>query len=86
MTRIALLLVVLSLLLPAGVQTTAPPNSIKIGTFLSLTGSTAAYGVSALNAIKLATDEVNRNDGIDGSKIELVVESECASTRVHAAD
>ena len=32
---------------------------VRIGIFLSLTGATAAYGVSALNAFKLATEEVN---------------------------
>lgn len=44
--------------------------------FLSLTGSTAAYGTSALNAIKLATDEVNRRGGVDGKQIELFVEDD----------
>ncbi len=72
MTRVALLLLALSLVLPASTQTT----TIKIGAFLSLTGSTAAYGISASNAIKLATDEVNRAGGIDGKMIELVVEDD----------
>ena len=76
MTRIALVLIALSLFAPARLQTTAPANSIKIGTFQSLTGSTAEYGVSAVNAIKLATDEVNRNGGINGQSIELVVEDD----------
>jgi branched-chain amino acid transport system substrate-binding protein len=35
------------------------PARLKIGAFLSLTGSTAAYGISAANAINLATDELN---------------------------
>lgn len=72
MTRVALLLLALSLVLPSSSQTT----KIKIGAFLSLTGSTAAYGTSAANAIKLATDEVNRNGGIDGKIIELVIEDD----------
>ena len=80
MTRIALLLLALSLLAPAHTQTTAPANSIKIGTFLSLTGSTAEYGVSALNAIKLATEETNRDGGINGQLIELVVEDDHSNT------
>lgn len=80
MTRVALLLVALSLVLPATTQTPPQGNTIKIGAFLSLTGETAAYGISASNAIKLATDEVNRNGGVDGKLIELVVEDDHSNT------
>ena len=76
MIRVALLLLALSLVLPASTQTT----TIKIGSFLSLTGSTSAYGISAANAIKLATDEVNRDGGIDGKMIELVIEDDHSNT------
>jgi branched-chain amino acid transport system substrate-binding protein len=76
MTRIALLLLAVSLVLPASTQTT----TIKIGAFLSLTGSTAAYGISAANAIKLATEEVNREGGIDGKMVELVIEDDHSNT------
>ncbi|HEY0367450.1 MAG TPA: ABC transporter substrate-binding protein [Pyrinomonadaceae bacterium] len=51
-------------------------NTIKIGAFLSLTGATAAFGVSAANAIKLAADDVNGNGGIDGKRIELEIEDD----------
>ena len=60
-------------------------NRIKIGTFLSLTGTTAAYGVSSLNAIKLATDELNRSGGINGQQVELVVEDDHSNTQEVAA-
>ncbi len=40
-------------------------NTVKIGAFLSLTGATSAYGISAANAIKLATEETNRNGAIE---------------------
>lgn len=71
---------ILSLLLLG--QTTVPaPNHIKIGVFLSLTGATAAYGISAINAIKLATDEVNRSGGINGKPIELVIEDDHSNTQ-----
>src|SRR6185369_536903 len=52
------------------------PETIKVGAFLSLTGPTSAYGVSAENAIKLAADEVNRSGGIDGKQIELEIEDD----------
>ena len=76
MTRVALLLLALSLVFPASTQTA----TIKIGAFLPLTGSTAAYGISSFNAIKLATEEVNRDGGIDGKNIELVVEDDHSNT------
>jgi len=56
------------------------PNTVKIGAFLSLTGATSAYGISAANAIKLATEETNRNGGIDGKQIELEIEDDKSNT------
>ena len=56
-------------------------ETVKVGVFLSLTGATAGYGVSALNAIKLATEETNRNGGINGKGIELVVEDDHSNTQ-----
>jgi branched-chain amino acid transport system substrate-binding protein len=81
MTKLLVFLLGLAVFLPAGLQTTAPAHRIKVGVFLSLTGSTAAFGVSASNAIKLATDEMNRNVGIDGKQIELVVEDDHSNTQ-----
>ena len=56
------------------------PETLKVGVFLSLTGSTASYGTSSLNAIKLATDEINSLGGINGNQIELVIEDDHSST------
>jgi branched-chain amino acid transport system substrate-binding protein len=56
-------------------------NNIKIGAFLSLTGATSAYGVSASNAIKLAVDEANSSGGIDGKQIQLDVEDDESNTQ-----
>lgn len=78
MTKLALFLLGLAIFLPASFQTT---DRVRVGVFLSLTGSTAAYGISALSAIKLATDEVNRNGGINGKQIELVVEDDHSNTQ-----
>ena len=77
MSKVAVLLLALWLFLAAALQ---PTSRIKVGVFLSLTGSTAGYGNSALNAIKLATDEVNSKGGIDGKQIELVVEDDHSNT------
>ncbi|HET6669980.1 MAG TPA: ABC transporter substrate-binding protein [Pyrinomonadaceae bacterium] len=51
-------------------------GNIKVGVFLSLTGATAAYGSSALNSFKLATEEVNSGGGIGGRQVELIVEDD----------
>jgi branched-chain amino acid transport system substrate-binding protein len=69
------------LLLSSCSQRESRPNNIKIGAFLSLTGATAAYGVSASNAIRLAADEVNRNGGIDGKQVELEIEDDHSNTQ-----
>ena len=55
-------------------------ETVRVGVFLSLTGATASYGISALNAIKLATEAANRAGGIDGKQIELVVEDDHSNT------
>jgi branched-chain amino acid transport system substrate-binding protein len=55
-------------------------DNIRIGVFLSLTGATAAYGISSLNSFKLATEEVNAAGGIMGRRVELVVEDDHSNT------
>src|SRR3954471_13339674 len=68
-------------LLAACSQAPATRNNIQVGAFLSLTGATSAYGVSAANAMKLAADEVNRSGGIDGKQIELEIEDDQSNTQ-----
>ena len=61
--------------------TTRNGDRIKIGAFLSLTGATSDYGLSSLNGIKMATDELNRSGGINGRQVELVVEDDHSNTQ-----
>jgi branched-chain amino acid transport system substrate-binding protein len=82
MTKLCALL--LSLLLLVSACSTAPQqitNTVKVGAFLSLTGATSAYGISASNAIKLATDETNSSGGIDGKQIALEIEDDQSNTQ-----
>jgi branched-chain amino acid transport system substrate-binding protein len=73
---------VLALILVAACSMPASQsNNIQIGAFLSLTGATAAYGISASNAINLAADEANRNGGIDGKQIQIEVEDDHSNTQ-----
>ena len=51
-------------------------DKIRIGVFMSLTGDTANFGISSVNAIKIAADEVNAAGGINGKQIELDVQDD----------
>lgn len=46
----------------------------KIGANFSLSGWAAPGGVTELNAIKMAVEEINAQGGVEGKKIELVIE------------
>lgn len=47
---------------------------IKIAALLSLTGDGASWGESAQKAIQLATEEVNKNGGINGRQVDMIYE------------
>lgn len=50
------------------------PTNIKIGTYTDLSGVTAMWGVNNSNAWRMVFDDVNKNGGINGRKIEYIVE------------
>ena len=81
MTKIPKLLVAVCLLVSACSAPESRSNNVKIGAFLSLTGATSAYGISASNAIKLAADETNATGGIDGKQIQIEVEDDESNTQ-----
>ena len=49
---------------------------IKIGIAEALTGGAAQYGVAIRNGFQLAADEINAKGGVNGNKIQLVIEDE----------
>lgn len=55
-------------------------GSIKIGAALALTGDAAPWGEESLKSAQLAVDEINGKGGVDGKKLELVVEDMKSST------
>ena len=57
-------------------QPTTGGDKVRVGVFMSLTGSTANFGISSVNGIKMAADEVNKAGGINGKQIELLVEDD----------
>ena len=52
----------------------SPREDIKIGCILDLTGAVATYGNWSLNGLELAKDDINNSGGVNGRKIQLVVE------------
>lgn len=58
----------------SGCSQKANQDEILIGAYLSLTGTTAAFGTSSSNGIQMAVDEVNVAGGVLGKKIHLITE------------
>ncbi len=46
-------------------------GDIKIGVVLPLTGSVSSFGKSGQNGIKLLEDQVNKDGGINGRKLNF---------------
>ena len=51
-------------------------DEIPIGEYGSLTGTTATFGISTDNAIKMAFEEINKAGGVLGKKLKLSVEDD----------
>jgi branched-chain amino acid transport system substrate-binding protein len=51
-------------------------DKVRIGVFMSTTGSTANFGISSVNGIKMAADEINAAGGINGKKVELLIQDD----------
>ncbi|WP_188166872.1 ABC transporter substrate-binding protein [Oryzicola mucosus] len=61
-------------------------TTIKIGMIGSLTGPAALWGWPTINGAKMVYDDINANGGINGRKIELVIEdSQCQAPLALAA-
>lgn len=58
------------------VESNKDPNreEIKIGVVATLTGPGAFFGEQFVNGLQMAVQDINRDGGIDGEKIELIVE------------
>lgn len=49
---------------------------IKIGVAEALSGGAAQYGIAIRNGFQVAVDEINAKGGVNGDKIQLVIEDE----------
>lgn len=73
--------ILIALILVAGLLSACDPaankgDKVRIGVFMSTTGTTANFGISSVNGIKLATEEANAAGGINGKQIELLVQDD----------
>jgi branched-chain amino acid transport system substrate-binding protein len=71
-----IILIVCVALIVMGYFADSASAQIKIGVAEALTGNAAQYGVPIRKGFELAVGEINGSGGINGSKIELVVEDE----------
>lgn len=77
MKRIVLgLTIIASLLMSFACQPAGGGDKVKIGVFMSMTGTTANFGISSTNGIKMAADEANAAGGINGKQIELNIQDD----------
>ena len=60
----------------ASLSATAFAAEIKIGVAEALSGGAAQYGVAIRNGFQVAVDEINAKGGVNGDKIQLVIEDE----------
>jgi len=69
-------IIIASLLMSFACQPAGGGDKVKIGVFMSMTGDTANFGISSVNGIKMAADEVNAAGGINGKQVELDVQDD----------
>jgi branched-chain amino acid transport system substrate-binding protein len=56
-------------------------GEIPIGSYLSLTGDTAVFGISTKNGIDLAVSEINDSGGVLGKKLVIYYEDDASQTK-----
>ena len=76
MKRFLIASIVIASLLSACQPQSSGGDKVRIGVFMSTTGSTANFGISSVNGIKLAADEINAAGGINGKQVELLVQDD----------
>ena len=79
-----ILLLLLGLAFSCSPQKTDDHSTIKIGFFGDLSGPTFNFGQSAMNGVLMAADEINQAGGINGHKIDIVMEDDKGSPELAA--
>lgn len=73
---LAVALLALSLIELTGFTVNPSEETIKIGWMGPLTGQSAVLGMDSIVAAQIAVDEVNENGGVNGRKLEIIVEDD----------
>jgi branched-chain amino acid transport system substrate-binding protein len=60
----------------------SPAAAVKVGIVLPLTGAEAKFGEIEKRSFEMAVDEINKQGGIKGEKIELIVEDDTGRPEV----
>jgi len=60
-------------------------DTIKLGFIAPMSGDSASYGKLTSQAIQMAVDEVNEQGGINGFKVQLIIEDDAANTETGLA-
>ena len=77
MKKLLLLISMLALfLVSCGEKKSADAAVVKIGVIAPLTGDLAQYGTAVRDGFQLKVDEINAAGGINGKKLELVIEDD----------
>src|SRR5215211_3031535 len=76
MKRILIASIIVVSLLSACQQNGGGGDKVRIGVFMSTTGTTANFGISSVNGIKMAAEEINNAGGINGKPVELLVQDD----------
>ena len=81
MKRLSLLLACLAMVLALPVQSASAAAAYKIGLMCPLTGKWASEGIDMKNIVELLVNKTNKAGGVNGMKIELVVEDDAGDPR-----
>jgi branched-chain amino acid transport system substrate-binding protein len=57
-------------------------DTIKLGVAGAHSGDLASYGLPTVNAVRLVVDEVNAKGGINGKKVELLIEDDMCKPEI----
>ncbi len=77
-------LLLLGLSLSCSQQKTDDRSTIQIGFFGDLSGPTFNFGQSAMNGVLMAADEINQAGGINGRRLDIVMEDDKGSPELAA--
>jgi len=74
MKRIFLLIILISLF--SNIVFSQTVEQVRIGVFADMTGATSFFGQSTLNGVKMAVDEINTTDPINGKWLTIFLEDD----------